>query len=497
LLQPTAQLKEAQPQETNDVAVTRGPLTQALLLGGTLEPQRTAKLSYKAASGTVAMVYVEPGMPVEAGQLLVELDETTLQRELAKARGELLDARTALDKLLEDRGLTKRIQLEEEIGKARLDLEQARRELELFKKGRGTPQEKKAKAAAEVTATQEALTELREGKERRDALESQRITADLAEIEHGPYAWIQNPSEEDRDREWLLRIPMLDTRDAYNQALLQYDMDVRAAQQKVVLARRVLSTLTAEIAAGSPAVELAKQQAAVQQADARVQQLQAQLLALDEDIPDPDVAKAQALVVKREGRAGDAEASLAEAKLVAPFSGIVSEVQVVPGAPVTPGAVLLTVYSAAELNVVAQANEMDVERLRQGQEVRLSFDAFLGQSITGTLGEIPRYGVYQNGLTFFKVAVAFEPGALELRAGMSANVSVPLLQKESVLRIPAMAVQRDGEGTFVLVVQGGKTTRRPIETGISDGVQTEVLQGLAEGETVRAMLQYPIGPIYR
>jgi HlyD family secretion protein len=272
---------------------------------------------------------------------------------------------------------------------------------------------------------------------------------------------------------------------------------VRAAEQKVVLARRALLKITDEIAAGSAAVELKKRQAAVQQADARVQQLLDQLLALDEDVPDPDVAKAQALVVKLEGRAADAEASLREARLVAPFAGIVSDAQVVPGASVNPGVPLLTLYSAAELRVVAQVNEMDVGQLTQGQEVQLSFDAFPGQSISGALGEIPRYGSYQNGLTYFRVAVAFEPGDLQLLAGMSANVSVPLARKENVLLIPTMAVERDAEGSFVLVVQGGKTTQRRIEAGISDGIQTEVLQGLEEGETVRVVLQYPIGPVYR
>jgi multidrug efflux pump subunit AcrA (membrane-fusion protein) len=495
LLQPADQLQAGLAQETNDVLVTRGPLTQALLLSGALEPQRTAKLSFAAASGQVAMLYVEPGMPVEQGQLLLELDGAALQRDLAKVRGELLEARNALDKLLMDRGLTKRIGLEEDLRKARLNLEEARRELDLFDKGKGTPQDNKAKAAADLTAAQEALTDLREGKEQRDALEAQRITADLAEIEHGPYAWIQNPSEEDHDHEWLLRITMFNTRDAYNQALLQHDMDVRAGEQKVVLAQRDLQKISEEIAAGSAAVELKKRQAAVQQAEARVQQLQDQLKAIDEGAPDPDVAKAQALVVKLQGRAADAEASLAEALLVAPFAGVVEEVNAAPGQSVVPGTPLLTLYSAADLRVMALVNEMDIGQLRPGQQVQLSFDAFPGQSLPGTLGEIPRYGTYQNGLTVFKVATVFEPGELELRTGMSASVSVPLARKEDALLIPTMAVQRDAEGTFVLVVKNGKAAQRRIEVGISDGIQTEVVKGLDEGETVRVVLQSPIGPI--
>ena len=483
--------------ETNDVAVTRGQLTQMLLLGGALEPQRTAKLSFAAASGQVLMVYVDVGMSVEEGQLLLELDQAALQRELAKVRGELLTARADLDELVEDRGLIKRIQLEEDLRQARLSLEQVRRELDRFGSGKDTPEEKRTRAEAALIAAKAALTDLREGQQYRDALESQRITADLAEIEHGPYAWVQNPSEEDRDREWLLRIAMFNTRDAYNQALLQHDMAVRAAEHGVVLAQRELQRITDEIGAGSSAVELEKRQTAIQRAEARVQQLQDQLAAMDADAPDPDVAKAQATVVKLEGRAADAEASLKEAQMAAPFAGIVSDIRVGPGSVVAPGVELMTLYSASDLRVMVQVNEMDIGQLVQGQEVRVSFDAFPGQPLSGTLGEIPGYGTYQNGLTYFKVAVAIEPGELELRTGMSANVSVPLASKESVLLIPTMAVQRNAEGSFVLVVKNGKTSQRQIEIGISDGIQTEVVSGLEEGETVRVMLQYPIGPIYR
>lgn len=497
LLEPEVQVEGRQAQGTNDVPVTRGPLTQALLVSGVVEPERTAKLSFAAASGQVAMVYVQPGMVVAEGELLLELDRPALQRELAKVRGELLEARNALDKLLDDRGLLKRIALEEDLRKARLNLEEVRRELELFQRGKGTPEDMRARAAGDLATARDSLADLRDGQRHGDALEAQRITADLAEIEHGPYAWIQNPSEEDRDRTWLLRITMLNSRDAYNQALLQHDMAVRAAEQAVVLAQRALRRIDEEIAAGSTVVELKKRQAAVQGAEARVQQLQYQLQAMDEGAPDPDVAKAQSLVVKLEGRVADAEASLQEATLTAPFAAIVAEVRTAPGALATPGMELIQVYSASQLRVMASVNEMDIGQLAQGQEAQLTFDAFPGDRITGTLAEIPRYGTYQYGLTFFKVPLTFDPGDLGLRTGMSANVSVPLARKDDVLVVPTMAVQRDAEGRFVLVVTNGKTARRSVETGISDGIQTEVVSGLVEGETVRVPLVYPIGPVYR
>lgn len=497
LLSPGDQAAAVSEQQTNDVVVTRGPLTQALLLSGSSEPERTDRLSFRNSSGRVAMVYAAPGEMVQEGQLLLELDVAELQRELAKVRGELLTAKNDLDRLIEDRGLSKRIALEDELRRARQTLEEARSELERFAKGKGTPADRLATARAELEAAQDALSDVRDGKQAKEALESQRITADLAEIEHGPYAWITNPSEEDRDHEWLLRIVMLNTRETYDQALLRHDMDVRGAEQKVEQARREVDALVKQIAAGSPAMELKKRQAAVQQAEAKVQQLQDQLRALDEGDVDPDVAKAQAAVVKLQGRASDAEASLSESTIVAPFAGIIGEVNAVPGGMVTPGQQLMTLMSAESLRVKVAVNEMDIGRLAEGQNVTLTFDAFPGQSVAGKLGEIPRYGTYQNGITVFNVSVRFDSSGIDLRVGMSAGVSVPLDRKDSVLKVPTMAVQRDAEGSFVLVVEKGRANRRSVEVGISDGIETEILEGVTEGETVRVVLQPPIGPIWR
>ena len=496
LLQSRTGSELAQPVETQDVRVQRGPITKVLQLAGTVEPSREAKLAFRAAQGKVIALYVEPGQSVEESQVLLELDEAALQRELATVRGELLDARLGLDALLEDRGLTKRIELEEDLSKARDALETAQRDLLSYQKGKDTPGEKRTRAMAELAKAREDLSLLREGKERKEMLEGLRIAADLAQIEHGPYAWIENPSEEDRDRTWILRIDMLNKRGEYDQAVLQYAMDIRAAEQDVVEAERAVQTLDREIAAGSPAVELMKREASVLQAQATVDSLQAQLQALDEGVPDVDVAKAQAKVTKLEGKTADAEAALAEAEIAAPFAGVVDELRIQLGDMATPGAELMTLYSASSYKLLAQVNEMDVIQLQKGQAVTLTFDAFPGEEAPGQLGEIPRYGTYQNGLTVFQVEVGFEPGDLPLRIGMSANVGVPLFRKEDVVQIPAMAVQRDAEGPFVLVVQGRRTEQRRVQLGISDGINIEITSGLEPGEVVRIIMQGPIGPVY-
>jgi HlyD family secretion protein len=494
LLRPALRQPAAQIAETQDVRVQRGHITKVLRLMGAIQPSREAKLAFQVAQGEVIAVPVNTGQTVKAGQTLVELDVAVLERELAKLRAGLLGARSELSDLIDESGLVKRIQLQEELRQANAALDQARRELGTYEAGKGTPQEKRAQAAADLANAKVDLAVLRESKERQQQIEQLQVTYNLAENKHGPYVLILSPSEKDIDTELLLRNDMLDRREALDQAKLQYEMDIRAAEQRVAVAEQTLAALDRGIAAGSPTIEHMRREAAVQQATAKVQQILAQLAALDEATLDVEVAKAQAKVLKLEGKVADAETAMAEATLVAPFDGVVDEVKVAPGATVSAGTELVTIFSASSFYVLARVNEIEIAQLRAGQDAQLTFDALGGQVLAGQLGEIPSFGTYQNGLTVFDVKVAFDAGELPLRAGMSANVNVPLFRKEDVLIIPAMAVQRDADGPFVIVVEGRRTERRTIRLGITDGINIEVVEGLEKGEVVRMALQGPIQP---
>jgi len=494
LFRPTAFVPASEIAESQDVRVQRGPITKVLRLLGTVHPGRQARLAFQAAKGRVVAIPVQMGQEVEAGQTLIELDTAALQRDLVKAQAELQKARRELAALLEERGLTKRIQLQEELRQARLTLDQAKRDLQAYEAGKATPQEKRAQAAAALAAAQAELAALRESEQRQEELAQLQVSYNLAENEHGPYVLIPNPSEQDLDKAWLLRIEMLNRRDVLDQARLQYEMDIRAAEQEVVLARRALATLDAEIAAGSPASEQNKRKAAVLQAEAQVQQLQAQLVALDEVGLDVDVAKAQAAVLKLEGKVADAEAAVREAVLVAPFAGVVEEIKVEPGATVSPGSEVVSLFSTSSLYVLARVNEVDIAQLQAGQTAEVTFEAFPGQSCAGQVGEIPSFGTYENGLTVFDVRVTVDVADLPLRLGMSATIQVPLFRKEDVVIVPTMAVQQDGEGFFVILVEGTRTERRRVRVGISDGINVEILEGLESGDVVRALLQGPIFP---
>jgi len=479
---------------TQDMPVVRGSIADGIVLYGQVAPVRQAALGFRSARGKIVEVLAQPGQPVRGGQPLVRLDRPALERDLAKARGDLLEARKELARLDTLGSEAQQVKLEVDLRDARAKLDQARRELAAFEAGSGAPEDKLAKARAELENARAALTAIRDSREKRKRLEALEVAYNAAAVEHGPYVLIAKPSEQDADREWFLRVDMLQKRDALEAARLQYEMDVRAAEHKVTLSERAVRAAEREVALGAGAITRAKLAAAIKVAEATVLELEARLTSLRQGATDVTLAKAQAEVIKLEGKVADAEAALAEAELVAPFDGVVDEVKQRAGDTVSSGAAVVTVLDLSALRILARVPDVDVARLSAGQEVRVSFDAFRDQAPTiGKLGEIPLSGKYEQGTTFFDVPILLGAATAPLQVGMSANIYVPLETKENVLLVPVAAIQSDGQESFVWLVQGQKVSRRNVRLGIVDGIMAEILEGLREGDVVRAPLMGPMG----
>jgi len=479
------------PMHGERVPVKRGTVTDAVLAFGRVAPMRVESLAFRKASERIVSVNAEIGMPVTEGQVLVELDTAALERDLATARGDLQEAQQALDDLSASDS-TLEYELQVELSRAQATLEAATRALRAFDEGKDTPEQRRAQAADELASARADLEALREDRSYQKEIDRLQWLYNQAEVEHGPYVLIENPSEQDRDTEWLLRNEMLARWQALESAKLTHAAQLRDAERRVVEAQRALDRLDQEIALASQAVERAKLEAAESLAQAKVMEIEERLASLDEGTDSVDLAKAQALVLRLEGQVRDAEAALAEGKLVSPFDGTVLEVKAVPEAMAQLGAEMVTVADYSAFQVVAKVSELDVLKIKAGQEVTLTFDALDPETrLTGRLGEIPNYGRYEGGITYYQVGVTFDAGELPLKDGFAANISIPVGHKENVLVIPAAAIWEGREGTFVNVVEGDEMNNRQIKTGVGDGVTVEVLEGLEEGEIVYFQLRSP------
>ena len=167
--------------------------------------------------------------------------------------------------------------------------------------------------------------------------------------------------------------------------------------------------------------------------------------------------------------------------ILAPADGIILTRSVKTGDMAAAGSPMAVLAQPEELCVHAEINEQYIERVWPGQQVQISFTDDSGQprSYTGTVERIDDTGITSGGVTDYTVEISLDD-TTGLRDGMNVNVAIITEQKEDCLRVPSRAVS----GNTVQVLRDDKTVEVEVETGISGGGYTEILQGLTQEDEV-------------
>jgi HlyD family secretion protein len=175
-----------------------------------------------------------------------------------------------------------------------------------------------------------------------------------------------------------------------------------------------------------------------------------------------------------------------------PASGMVLERRVHEGDPVVP----LTSYQAGtELIILADmeslifkgtVDEIDVGKLSEGMEAELKIGAIPNERIIGRLSKISPKARRQENATLFDVEISIvERGEKVIRAGYSANAELVINKSEKTLFIPERLVTFADNRTFVEIQDSeGLISQKDVRTGLSDGINIEILEGLAEGDEI-------------
>jgi HlyD family secretion protein len=135
-------------------------------------------------------------------------------------------------------------------------------------------------------------------------------------------------------------------------------------------------------------------------------------------------------------------------------------------------------------------DEIDVGKLDAGVPARLKIGALPEATVTGRVTRIAPQAREEEGARLFDIEIELDPADdVWLRAGYSANADLVIREKNDVLIIPERLVlfEDDGATTFVEIPPkdpGGEPTKVPVVTGLSDGLNIEIVSGLEEGDSV-------------
>jgi macrolide-specific efflux system membrane fusion protein len=172
--------------------------------------------------------------------------------------------------------------------------------------------------------------------------------------------------------------------------------------------------------------------------------------------------------------------------LTAPIDGEVIVRAVEPGQSVTTATVILVLSDRLIIN--AQVDETDIGKVKIGQAVVITLDAYPAIEIKGIVDHIAYESNLVNNVTIYEVDILPEQVPEFFRSGMSANVAIVEKAKDNVLLIPNDALIKEKNESFVRLpgTAGSTPELRKVSLGMSDDVHTEVVSGLDPNQAILA-----------
>ncbi len=272
-------------------------------------------------------------------------------------------------------------------------------------------------------------------------------------------------------------------------------LDDRAQQAELLLARRSVAAAEAQAKEACFAAELAQTELdrTISLHDSGIASDQSlDILRTERDRSRAACAVGAAAVEQTAAQVAVVEVQIEFTELRAPFSGIVAEVStevgewITPSPPGVPIPPVVDLLDPASIYVSAPIDEVDAERVKLGQAVRMTVDSRPDVPFFGRVKRVAPYvlDMLEQNRTV-EIEVSFDDQALVVGVlpGTSADVEVILDQRNDVLRVPSSAVADEGE---VLVLADGILVAKEIEPGLRNWLYTEVLSGLAEGDVIVA-----------
>lgn len=213
-------------------------------------------------------------------------------------------------------------------------------------------------------------------------------------------------------------------------------------------------------------------------ADKRATELGARRLISQSDIDNvrSELGVAQARIASARAQAG-------KFVIRAPFDGVIGLREVSVGEYVSPGQALVSLVRLDPMEVDFSLPENQLANVKPGQPLRLSVDAYPGETFTGTLAAIDP--VIDINSRSAKLRARIDNSDYRLRPGLFARVELDTGEaNQTGLMIPEQALLQQGDERFVYRVVNGKAARTVVQTGLRLPGKIQVVSGLSDGDQV-------------
>ncbi len=469
-------------QETTFVTteVELGDVKQIVSISGVVESKNTAELAFPV-TGVVASVSVSEGQIVTQGETLIRLDQTVLQAERDKAKAKLAREKANRDELI--RGPRAEAKKVTALGVtiAKSDIERIKREEteKVNNAGRillsadliAFNDDPKGEVASPIitgtyTCTKEGVYTLQVFKSKTDSGYSYRLSGlenDTALVninQSNPLGTcglrVQfTPGFKYSDTTWTISVPNTSSKN-YVANLNQLGLTKKQT--------------TGAIATAYEAIALAKQKQELENAGPEKEALK----------------RAAAAIAEAEAELKVAHAQLAKYTMKAPFSGVITDVDVLPGEIVTTNPVV-TLLAEDNFYITARVPEIDISRIFIGQTAQVVFDAKVSEVLDATVSLISPIATEIDGVSYFKATLTFSQMPPWIRSGLNADIDIITDIKKGVNRLPKRFLITAEDGTTTVLKSGAEgPIATPVKVLFTGNDGFVAISGVSEGDQLIA-----------
>ncbi|MBR6088687.1 MAG: efflux RND transporter periplasmic adaptor subunit [Anaerolineaceae bacterium] len=433
----TAQLIGAEAM-VNSLSVTTTRVKEGVFeltlnnVTGTVRSGQYVNMNWQTG-GTVSEVLVKVGDQVQKGQVLAYLDETTLDQDVLNAKLDIVDAKNDYDTLINN----------------------------------------SEKIASTLSTLVKAQQKLEDAQKKLDSMDMTRITDVNLTIARDTAALAQVNYEEALQKFEAVRDAPLDSpgrikalgdvggyRSVRDNALAQYNWYLGEIDQ----------------------LELQSREAAVELAKAELEEAEYQYKKALNGPTAAELMQAQAKI--------DAyQTKIDSSKIIAPFSGTVTQIDTKPGDVITYD------LSSAARNIFAMriddistfymdftVSELYINNIKKGMPVRISFAAIPNKVFNGVVYNVSDVGKQSGWNISFDVTIALTNPDEDIKAGMTADITLEIARVENAKYVPQTAVLvEDGKYFVNLKKISGEMQKVPVEIGLISGKNVQIISDVISG----------------
>jgi HlyD family secretion protein len=470
------------------MTVVRADFKQQVPISGTVVAAKRVDLGF-TQSGRVAHVYVDEGRTVQAGTILADIDSQDLVANIAQRQATLASQQAKLESLKQ-----------------------------------GTRPEEIALAQADVDSDTQALAQANQALI--EAMRDAYATSDDA-VRNRVYQFVSNPRSANPTLNFYTSDTVIQARfyneittlepelddwqstllgaspDSATSLVARSQSDINAAvallsDAAALINRAVPSTsvtqatldsYAASVATGRSSLNgaltaLTSAQTAQKNATSALESAKRTLTLRQAGPVQADIDAQAAVVAAAQADVQNAQAQLSKSRIVAPFTGVVTNVDAEVGKIVSPNTPEVSMISSGVLQIETFIPEVSIVNVQVGQAASVTLDAYGADTMfDASVVAIDPAETVKSGVSTYKTTLQFTGADARIRPGMTANVSITTGTIAGAISIPQGAVyERDGQH-YVQVLTGKKPAERAVTLGSNSAVGAIVISsGISEGE---------------